>query len=137
MQLTAPTQFQDSFFQEKRPPHLKGLDLFARRLSGRWKRRSAVLNPWYALVDAAEISRKELQDVGDKELNQLLLEIRLAVAGTALPTAESLALICEVARRELGLTPYRVQMLSAVALIDGYLAEIDTGEGKNLVHCPR
>lgn len=132
MQLTAPTQFQDSFFQEKRPPHLKGLDLFAKRLSGKWKRRSAILKPWHVLVDAAEISRQGLQDLCDKELNKLLVEARLAVAGTALPAAESLALICEVARRELGLTPYRVQMLSALALIDGYLAEIDTGEGKTL-----
>jgi preprotein translocase subunit SecA len=132
MLITAPSQFQDSFFQEKGRPHLKGLDLFVKRLSGKWKRRSSVLKPCWVLVEAADKAREPLEDLGDKELNKLVAEARLTVAGTSLPTPESLALICEVARRELGLTPYRVQMLSALALIDGYLAEIDTGEGKTL-----
>jgi preprotein translocase subunit SecA len=132
MPLIAPSQFQDSFFQEKRRPHLKGLDLFAKRLSGKWKRRSSILRPWRALVEVACDARERLENVDDKELNKLLAEARVAASGTSLPTPESLGLICEVARRELGLTPYRVQMLSALALIDGYLAEIDTGEGKTL-----
>lgn len=132
MQLTAPTQFQDSFFQEKRPPELKGLDLFAKRLAGKWKRRSSILKPWHARVEKAVVAREELESLDEKALNRLIAETRLTVTGESTPTAESLALICEVARRELGLTPYRVQMLSALALIHGYLAEIDTGEGKTL-----
>lgn len=132
MQITAPSEFQDSFYQEKRRPDLKGLDLFAKKVAGKWKRRRSLLRPWRALVKAAEVEQKSLVDLSDKEINQLVVEIRPEVTGTSLPTSKALALLCEVSRRELGLTPYRVQMLSALALIDGYLAEIDTGEGKTL-----
>ena len=62
----------------------------------------------------------------------MILSTKATVTPISEPTAESLGLIFEVARRELKLTPYRVQMLSAIALIKGYLAEIDTGEGKTL-----
>lgn len=132
MQLTAPTQFQDSFFQEKRKPELKGLDLFAKRMAGKWKRRGSILRPWKALVKEATRARVDLEKLDDKELNRLVRQTRLTVTGESTPSAGDLALICEVARRELGLTPYDVQMLSALALIHGYLAEIDTGEGKTL-----
>lgn len=48
------------------------------------------------------------------------------------PSADDLALVCEVARRSIGLNPYSVQMVAALALCQGYLTEIDTGEGKTL-----
>ncbi|MGJ8697972.1 MAG: prepilin peptidase [Verrucomicrobiaceae bacterium] len=132
MQISAPSHFQDSFFQEKPQQPLKGLDHFTKKVVGKWKRRSSILKPWSVIVDAAEVERAELEELDNKAINRLLVKTRSEITGNALPTAKSLALICEVARRELGLTPYRVQMLSALALIDGYLAEIDTGEGKTL-----
>jgi len=132
MAVTAPTQFQDSFFQEKREEHLKGLDLWAKRLAGKWKRRNGILRPWWKLAVAAEAVREELVSLTDKEINALIAATRLEVTPETRPNPESLGLICEVARRELKLTPYRVQMISALALIEGYLAEIDTGEGKTL-----
>ncbi len=132
MQLTAPSRFQDSFFQEKPVPDLSGLDLWTKRFAGKWKRRKSLLKPWMTVVKAAEIERQPLGDLSDKEINRLIAESRLEVTGNDSPHPKVLALICEVARRELGLTPYCVQMLSALALINGYLAEIDTGEGKTL-----
>jgi preprotein translocase subunit SecA len=132
MLISAPSQFQDSFFQEKPCRQLKGLDLLSKRVAGKWKRRSSVLKPWQILLKVADDERVQLESLDDKELNKLITETRLGVTASVAPTASSLALICEVARRELGLTPYRVQMLSALALIHGYLAEIDTGEGKTL-----
>ena len=132
MPITAPSLFQDSFFQEKPCRELRGLDLWVKRFAGKWKRRSSILKPWMKVVKAAEIERKRLQDFTNKEINRLVVESRLKVRGDSSPDPDVLALICEVARRELGLTPYQVQMLSALALINGYLAEIDTGEGKTL-----
>lgn len=84
------------------------------------------------MVKAADEARLPLEGLSDKEVNRLIVETRLSVTGSAVPTPESLAVICEIANRELGLRPYQVQMLSALALIHGYLAEIDTGEGKTL-----
>ena len=132
MSVQAPTRFQDTFFQERGDEHLKGVDLGAKRLVGKWKRRGGIIRPWRGLVEAAGRIRSELESRDDKEINRLIRETRIVVTPEVEPTAESLALICEVARRELKLTPYPVQMLSAIALIKGYLAEIDTGEGKTL-----
>lgn len=46
---------------------------------------------------------------------------------------EALALCREVARRTLGLTPFDEQLIGALALHKGRIAEMKTGEGKTLV----
>ena len=46
---------------------------------------------------------------------------------------EAFAAICEADERILGMAPYDVQILGAIALHQGYLAEMNTGEGKTLV----
>ncbi len=46
---------------------------------------------------------------------------------------EAFAAVREVARRTLGMRPYDVQMLGGIALHEGRIAEMRTGEGKTLV----
>lgn len=46
---------------------------------------------------------------------------------------EAFAAICEADYRVLGMAPYDVQILGGIALHQGYLAEMNTGEGKTLV----
>ncbi len=46
---------------------------------------------------------------------------------------EAFAAVCEADYRILGKFPYDVQVLGAIALHQGYLAEMNTGEGKTLV----
>ena len=45
----------------------------------------------------------------------------------------AIALVREISRRELGMNPYREQVAAALAMIDGGLVELATGEGKTLV----
>ena len=45
---------------------------------------------------------------------------------------EAFAVVREAAKRVLGLYPYRVQLMGAVALHEGNIAEMKTGEGKTL-----
>lgn len=45
---------------------------------------------------------------------------------------EAFAVVCEADRRILGFSPYDCQILGAIALHFGYLAEMNTGEGKTL-----
>jgi preprotein translocase subunit SecA len=49
--------------------------------------------------------------------------------------ADALACMVEVAERTLGLRPYPVQIMGAMALDQGYLTEMATGEGKTLTAC--
>ena len=46
---------------------------------------------------------------------------------------EAFAAVCEADYRVLGKFPYDVQILGGIALHQGYLAEMNTGEGKTLV----
>ena len=45
---------------------------------------------------------------------------------------EAYAVVCEADRRVLGMEPYDCQILGGIALHYGYLAEMNTGEGKTL-----
>lgn len=48
------------------------------------------------------------------------------------PVAEAFALVREVSARVLGKRHYRVQVMAGLALIQGQVAEMETGEGKTL-----
>ncbi len=61
------------------------------------------------------------------------LRARLRRGGlTAAALAEGCALVRETARRHLGQRHHDVQILGALAILDGRVAEMDTGEGKTL-----
>lgn len=132
----APSAFQHRFYEKPAEKPLKGLDLFAKSLSGLWARRSSLRRSWEKKVDAALEAFARLREMPDREFNLLLQasceQTRAEGMLHLTPSAEDLALVCEVARRSIGLTPYRVQMVASLALCEGYLTEIDTGEGKTL-----
>lgn len=74
--------------------------------------------------------------LSDKELSYLTVEFKERLAGEEslddlLP--EAFAAICEADYRILGMAPYDVQVMGGIALHKGYLAEMNTGEGKTLV----
>lgn len=46
---------------------------------------------------------------------------------------EAFAVVCEASKRVLGMTPYPEQIMGAIVLHEGRIAEMKTGEGKTLV----
>lgn len=77
-----------------------------------------------------------MAQLSDAELSNLTLVFknRLAQGETLddiLP--EAFAAICEADNRILGMFPFDTQIMGAIALHKGYLAEMNTGEGKTLV----
>ena len=134
--INAPSEFQRRFYEKGSELPLKGLDLWSKSLAGKWARRSSRLKRWQGTVDAALIATAELVELTDRQFNERVAhrcEVTQVEGVLHLnPSVEDLALVCEVARRSIGLTPYPVQMLAALALCQGYLTEIDTGEGKTL-----
>ncbi len=86
---------------------------------------------------AREIIRlsDSLQSLTDEELMTRGRKVRWeARAGVALEKLlpESYALIRESARRVLGMQHFEVQIMGAIALFEGHIAEMQTGEGKTL-----
>ena len=79
--------------------------------------------------------RKQMAKLSDRKLAGLTREFKKRLNGgesldDILP--EAFAAICEADRRVLGMFPFDVQVLGAIALHQGYMAEMNTGEGKTL-----
>lgn len=79
---------------------------------------------------------QQMQELTDEQLSGLTLQFRERLEqGETLDDLlpEAFAAICEADGRILGKFPYDVQILGGIALHQGYLAEMNTGEGKTLV----
>ncbi|KQO18450.1 preprotein translocase subunit SecA [Paenibacillus sp. Leaf72] len=86
--------------------------------------------------DKAELIRKRnLGAWDDQRLQAESLRLKKeAASGTPLDglLVDAYTLVCEAAKRTLGLQPYDVQIMAAIALHEGFLIEQHTGEGKTL-----
>ena len=76
-------------------------------------------------LHSINVRRVELRDRPDGELAGLAKQ-------PDLPRAAAFALACEAARRTIGLDPFDVQVIGGLAMADGRIAEMQTGEGKTL-----
>lgn len=80
--------------------------------------------------------KERMEQLSDQELSHLTEEFKERLAGgetldDILP--EAFAAICEADYRILGKAPFDVQVLGGIAMHQGCLAEMHTGEGKTLV----
>ena len=96
---------------------------------------AARLSRWRA--QARQIIRRaeELKSSSDDDLREMALSLGWrAKAGTPLVQLlpDTYALVREFTRREMGIEQYPVQIIGAIALFEGGLAEMQTGEGKTL-----
>ncbi|TVX93295.1 DEAD/DEAH box helicase [Paenibacillus agilis] len=86
--------------------------------------------------DKTELIRKRnLEAWDDKQLQAESVRLKKeARSGTPLDEllVDAYALVCETAKRKLGLQPYDVQIMAAIALHERSLIEQHTGEGKTL-----
>lgn len=83
----------------------------------------------------ALIRGRNLETWDKQQLQAESLRLRMeATSGTPLDDllVDAYALVCEAAKRMLGLQPYDVQIMAAIALHEGSLIEQHTGEGKTL-----
>jgi preprotein translocase subunit SecA len=115
----------------------RGADALAHRASGWWHRRPRqfeALRRDAEAVDAKSGEFEKLDDVGlCDRLAELSVPYRLGREALRPETAlEALAAVREAAHRQTGLRPFVVQLMGALALDRGFLAEMATGEGKTL-----
>ncbi|SDS75599.1 preprotein translocase subunit SecA [Paenibacillaceae bacterium GAS479] len=86
-------------------------------------------------VKAEFIRKRNLEAWDEQRLQAESLRLKKkATSGTPLDEllVDAYALVCEAAKRTLGLQPYDVQIMAAIALHEGFLIEQHTGEGKTL-----
>ena len=96
--------------------------------------------PWHAhalrrRAEAIWTAAERLRDLADEALDDRCRSIgtRLLRAGLTPPLVdEALALVREVTGRCLGMRHHVVQLMGGLAMLDGCLAEMATGEGKTI-----
>lgn len=90
---------------------------------------------WRSEADHILKRREALESIGNGELFQLARRLQWrAKSGENLRKLlpEAYAVGVEAARRAIGLTHFPVQVMGAIALFEGNVAEMQTGEGKTL-----
>lgn len=134
--MSTPSQEYRRVAHHRPPPLLKGLDAVVHGMIGWHARRAEQLRGLTRDADQVESFSAKFKEVGDAELRRALLEFRDAFrrggrsSGAVLFAA--LAAVREASTRHLGLSPFHVQIMGAIALHRGWLAEMATGEGKTL-----
>ncbi|MBP5301589.1 MAG: preprotein translocase subunit SecA [Bacilli bacterium] len=78
----------------------------------------------------------QIKSLTDEELKQKTIDFKQLLSNKEATIGqikhEAFAVAREAARRVLGQLPYKVQIIGALALHDGHIAEMKTGEGKTL-----
>ena len=95
----------------------------------------AQLKPLMKIADKIEALEPEMQKLTDEQLRAKTDEFRARYKnGETLDQMlpEAFAVVREAAWRSLGLRPFRVQLIGAIVLHQGRIAEMKTGEGKTL-----
>ena len=78
-------------------------------------------------------SALDIERLSDGEIEARARDLRQRAGASLEPIrAEFFALVREASRRVLGLRPFDVQVLAALALDAGHIVEMQTGEGKTL-----
>src|SRR5690625_1674888 len=93
------------------------------------------LKRYGTIADQIEAMENEYEQLSDEELQANTLEFKSRLeAGETLDDIlpEAFATVREASRRVLGLFPFRVQLMRGMALHEGNIAEMKTGEGKTL-----
>lgn len=93
------------------------------------------LNQLQKTVDEIEALEPEIQKLSDKEISEKTAEFQKRYQdGETLDDllVESYAVVREAAKRVLNMRPFSVQLLGALVLHQGDIAEMKTGEGKTL-----
>ncbi len=122
------------------PPEFhRGWDGAAYGIVGAWKRRPTTLGRFGRQADRIYDMAGRLGHLSDSALRERMSGFRERfrchrVRDDAV-VSEALAAIVEAAERRLGLRPYPVQIVGALAMDHGFLAEMATGEGKTLTAC--
>jgi preprotein translocase subunit SecA len=116
-------------------PELKGLDATANGIAGWFKNRKAVLPKLKEQAARIELLEPEIRNLSSAHFQEAVAECRALARVNRLvgpPLDRAMAIVREGALRAIGLRPFPVQIMGALAMCQGAVAEMATGEGKTL-----
>ena len=126
-----------SIFDARRvkAPELKGPDLLVSAMAGYIRNRRPIVGRLRAAADRVSALEPKVHDLGSTQFREAVLESQVLARTGKLKLAAldlAVALAREAVWRSLGLRPYDVQVMGALAMHEGYVAEMATGEGKTI-----
>ena len=131
-----PAQIHGVAYPERLSPTLPWLDAVAHRtvgsVVGRWRRRWSSHAEFLERVSALGAKYEGFRDVDLQPAAQALRAALVKDGLTDGPVAEAFALVREIAARLLSQRHFDVQVAGGHALLQGLVAEMQTGEGKTL-----
>jgi len=114
----------------------EGLDAWVYRAHSWVRRRPAQARRLRHQSERCRLRCEEMGGLDPDALNHLLIEAQESArrdpVGLKGSRIQAFAAVGQVANRHLGLLPYSVQFMGALALHEGWAAEMATGEGKTL-----
>jgi preprotein translocase subunit SecA len=112
------------------------LDRAAASLAGVIRQRVYGRNPGHAeFLALVEAEGRQLAGLADPQIRERVPELRRRLYSEGLReelVARTFAVVREIAGRRLGMRPYDVQLLGGRVMLEGKIAEMETGEGKTL-----
>lgn len=102
------------------------------RVSRWWRARPSRMR---AFLPWVELRAEAFRAASDEQLRQMAIELRRALRREGLCdrlVGEAFALVREVAGRQLGMRHHDNQLMGGWAMLQGMVAEMETGEGKTL-----
>jgi preprotein translocase subunit SecA len=112
------------------------LDRAAASVAGLIRQRAYGRNPGHReFLELVHAEGQRLGALSDAQIRQGVPELRRRLYSEGLQealVARTFALVREVAARRLGMRPYDVQLLGGRVMLEGRIAEMETGEGKTL-----
>jgi preprotein translocase subunit SecA len=121
--------------RQARPPVYSGLDKFVGRGIMKLKMRGITRSWLRTQAEAIDQLAPEIRSIPQAQLRERVEEMRgifVRASQTPEQVRRGLSVIREVARRETGEEAYVVQLMGALALYNGRIIEMATGEGKTL-----
>ena len=112
----------------------EGLDFLAREGAAMIRSRIPRTKRYLALAERVGAMSGAFEGLSESDLDLRIRDLLTPRLGEASATAclDALACIVEAARRTVGLRAHREQVAAALAMIDGAVVEMATGEGKTL-----
>ncbi len=111
-------------------------DRAAAGLAGFIRQRAYGRNPGHAeFLAQVNAAARTLEGLADAQLREQVPELRRRLYSEGLQeelVARAFAMIREVAERRVKMRPFDVQLLGGRVMLDGKIAEMETGEGKTL-----
>ncbi len=112
------------------------LDRTAASVTGFVRQRAYGRSPGHEeFLDRVNAEARQLDGLSDREIRDNVPELRRRLYSEGLQealVARAFAMVREVAERRVGMRPFDVQLLGGRVMLEGKIAEMETGEGKTL-----